>query len=88
MPLPGWLAKGLGIIENTMPCCFGQRLRGQLEQHQVVGTGQRLVEAEVQLVLAVRVLVVDLQHVQPAASSSADCSSCRKPCWRGSDFRS
>jgi hypothetical protein len=42
-------------------------MRGQLEQHQVVGTGQCLNEREVDLVLAVRVFVVQLQHVEAAA---------------------
>ncbi len=59
--------KGLGHHREDHAALFGQRLGGQLEEHQVVGAGQALVEGEVDLVLAVRVLMVQLQHVQPAS---------------------
>ena len=42
-------------------------MRRHLEQHQVVGAGQHFVVAEVHLVLAMGVFMVDLQHVQAAA---------------------
>ena len=58
-----------------MPVLLGQRLRGQLEQHQVVGAGQRVVVAEVELVLAVRVFVVDLER-RRARRRSAPSRSC------------
>jgi hypothetical protein len=46
---------------------FGDRMRRLLEQHQVVGTAQRLVMPDVHFELAVRIFMVDLQHIEAAA---------------------
>ena len=40
------------------------------EQHQVIGARQHLAEAEIHLELAVRVFVVELQHIQTASFQS------------------
>ena len=60
------VAERLGHHREQHAALLGQRVRRELEKHQVVGAGERLVEAEIHLVLAVRVLVVELQHVQAA----------------------
>ena len=46
---------------------FGDRVRRLLEQHHVVGTAQRIRMPEVDFVLAVRVFMVELQHIEAAA---------------------
>jgi hypothetical protein len=64
---------------SRTPCRAARpALRGQLEQHQVVAALAHLGMAEVQLVLAMRVLVVDLQHLQrrrPPVPSEAHAGS-------------
>ena len=66
-PAAGLIGKGLGHQREHHAAGVGQGLRRQLEQHQVVGAGQRLVIGEVHLVLTVRVFVVELQYVQAAS---------------------
>ena len=62
----GLVGKGLGHHREHHALRLSQRMRGLLEQHQVIGAGQRIAETEVQLELTVGVPVVDLQHVQAA----------------------
>jgi hypothetical protein len=59
------VGEGLRHHREDHAARLGQRLRRQAKQHHVVGAGQGLVEAEVHLVLATSVLVVDLEHVHP-----------------------
>ena len=49
---------------------FGECVRGLLEQHQRISAGERVSVHEVDLVLAVRVFVVGLEHVEPAAAQA------------------
>ena len=62
----GLVGERLGHHREHHAVALGQLVRGQLEQHQVIGAGQRVGVVKVQLVLALRVFVVDLQNVEPA----------------------
>ncbi len=57
------VGEGLGHHREHRALAFGQRVRGELEQRDVVGAGDGLGVLEVDLVLAVRVLVVGLLHL-------------------------
>ena len=49
---------------------FGECVRGLLEQHKRISAGERVSVHEVDLVLAVRVFVVGLEHVKPAGAQA------------------
>ena len=62
----GLVGKGLGHHREDHAVRLSQGLRGELEEHEVVGTAQRIGVHEVELELAVRVFMVDLKNVEPA----------------------
>ena len=58
MPLPGWSVNGLGMKVACTPCDERDLLDHVPEGHDVVGGGQRVGVAQVDLLLAGRDLVV------------------------------
>ena len=65
-PAARLVGKRLGHHREDHAARFGQRLRGQLEEHQPVATEQSVAMRKVDFVLAVRVFVVHLLHIQVA----------------------
>ncbi len=58
MPLPGWSVNGLGMNVARTPCGQRHLLDHVPERHDVVGGGERVGVAQVDLLLAGRDLVV------------------------------